>query len=193
MSYLRPALVLMLAMTLLTGLAYPLAVTGIAQVIFPWQADGSLIVKDGKPVGSALIAQNFTAARYFHPRPSAISPPYDANQSGGSNLGPTATAQEKAVAARVKALAAENPGAPIPQDLLTASASGLDPDISPAAALFQVKRVAAARHMPEAALQALVDRQIEPSLLGFIGPETVNVLRLNLALDGLAASKGASR
>ena len=192
MSHLRPALVLTLMITLLTGLIYPLAITGIAQAIFPWQANGSLIVADGKPIGSALIAQNFATPRYFHPRPSAISPPYDANQSGGSNLGPTAAAQEKAVAARAKALAAENPGVPIPQDLLTASASGLDPDISPEAALFQVKRVAAARHLPAATLRALVEQQVQPPLLGFIGPATVNVLRLNLALDAMASGHGAS-
>lgn len=185
MSQFRPALMLVLVMTVITGLLYPLAVTGIAQAIFPFQANGSLILRDGKPVGSALIAQNFTAPGYFQPRPSAISPPYDANQSGGSNLGPTAEAEAKAVAGRAKILAAENPGVPIPAELLTASASGLDPDLSPAAARFQVRRIAAARHLDPAVLERLIRTHTHEPWLGFIGARSVNVLELNLALDAL--------
>ncbi len=184
-SFIRPLLVSFTALTLLTGVVYPLVVTGIARLVFPAQAAGSLIVRDGKPVGSALIGQNFSEPGHFWGRPSATSPmPYNAAASSGSNQGPLNPALTDAVKSRVAALRAADPGntAPVPVDLVTASASGLDPHISPAAARYQVARVARARGLPAAQLQALVDRHTEHRLLGVIGEPRVNVLLLNLAL-----------
>jgi K+-transporting ATPase ATPase C chain len=186
-AYLRPALTSLLLLTLITGVAYPLLVTGIAQAVFPFQANGSLIVRDGKTVGSALIGQSFDDPRYFWGRPSATSPfPYNAAASSGSNLSPTNPALISAVQGRVDALRAADPGntAPVPVDLVTTSASGLDPHISPAAALYQASRVARARNLAPDAVRALVDRHIERRFLGLFGEPRVNVLALNLALDG---------
>jgi potassium-transporting ATPase KdpC subunit len=187
-SHLRAALVSLIVLTVITGIVYPLVVTGIAQVVFPHQANGSLIVKDGKVVGSALIGQPFDDPKYFWSRPSATSPfPYNAGSSSGSNLSPTNPDLVKAVQARVDALRAADPGntAPVPVDLVTASASGLDPHISPAAALYQVSRVARARKLEAQAVQQLIDRHTEGRFLGLLGEPRVNVLELNLALDGL--------
>jgi K+-transporting ATPase ATPase C chain len=186
---LRPALLALLWLSLLTGLAYPLLVTAVAQMLFPHQAEGSLIVRGGKVVGSELIGQAFTSPDRFWGRPSATSPmPCNAAASGGSNLGPTNPALLKAVRERIEALRQADPGnqAPIPLDLVTASASGLDPHVSPQAALFQVPRVARARGLPEDALRALVERYTEGRQLDLLGEPRVNVLRLNLALDSLA-------
>ena len=195
LNQLRPALVLVVLLTLITGLAYPLAITGIAGVVFPRQAQGSLVEKDGKVVGSALIAQGFSSDRYFHPRPSAttmpdpkdpsktVPAPYDAQSSGGSNLGPSSKALIDRIKGDADKLKAENPGAPVPQDLVTTSASGLDPDISPEAALFQVPRVAKARNMPVDAVRKLVEAHVERRELGLFGEPRVNVLELNMALD----------
>ncbi len=185
-THLRPALVVLGLLTILTGLVYPLMVTGVAQRLFPWQANGSLIVRDGKPVGSVLIGQPFDAPQYFWSRPSATSPfPYNAAASAGSNLGPTNAALVKAVQARIDALKAADPGnpAPIPVDLVTASASGLDPHISPAAADYQVRRVAKARGMDAAVLRQLVARHTHGRQWGLLGEPRVNVLELNLTLD----------
>jgi K+-transporting ATPase ATPase C chain len=187
-TILRPALVLFFILTLLTGVAYPLLVTGVTQVVFPEQAGGSLILRDGKPVGSALIGQNFSDPKHFWGRPSATGPmPYNASASSGSNQGPLNPALTDAVKGRIEALRAADPGntAAVPVDLVTASASGLDPHISPAAARFQVARVAKARGLPTDKVQSLVEQQTETPLIAFLGESQVNVLKLNLALEAL--------
>ncbi|GAA0831447.1 potassium-transporting ATPase subunit KdpC [Cupriavidus pauculus] len=185
---LRPALTVFVALSLVTGLLYPGAVSGIARALFPAQAGGSLIVKDGKTVGSALIGQSFSAPKYFWGRLSATAPmPYNATASGGSNLGPTNPALTDAARARIDALRAADPDnrAPIPVDLVTASGSGLDPHISPAAAQYQAARVARARGVPQATIDALIAAHTEAPTLGVLGEPGVNVLQLNLALDAL--------
>ena len=195
----RPALVLAVGLAALTGLAYPLAITGIAGAIFPYQANGSLIAKDGQVIGSELIGQSFTSDRYFHGRPSATTGPdpadptkstgvpYNASNSMGSNLGPTNKALVERVKGDVEKLSQENPSAPVPVDLVTTTASGLDPHISPEAALFQVPRVAKARALPEQQVRELVESNVEGRLFGVLGEPRVNVLALNLALDQMAA------
>lgn len=188
-TLLRPALSLLVVFTLITGFVYPLAITGVAQLVFPRQANGSLLRDEGQVIGSALIGQPFTQPRYFWGRPSATSPqPYNAAASTGSNLGPLNPALRAAVEQRVAALRAHAPARPaaIPIDLVTASGSGLDPDLSPAAALYQVERVARARGLAVSQVRALVEGQIEWRTFGLLGEPRVNVLRLNLALDALA-------
>src|SRR5436309_4873328 len=187
LAQLRPAVMVLVLLTLVTGVAYPLLVTGVAQAVFPFQAQGSLVVKEGKVVGSALIGQPFDDPKYFWSRPSATSPfPDNAGSSSGSNLGPTNPDLAKAVQGRVEALRAADPGntALIPVDLVTASGSGLDPHISPAGALYQVPRVAKARGLDEARVRELVAQYTEGRQWGLFGEPRVNVLRLNLALDG---------
>jgi K+-transporting ATPase ATPase C chain len=201
---LRPALILAVSLTVITGLAYPLAMTGFAGAVFPDQAHGSLVVRDGVVVGAANVGQAFTSDRYFRGRPSAttgadpsdasktVPSPYNAANSMGSNLGPTSKALSERIAADVEALRRENPGMPVPVDLVTASGSGLDPHISPAAALFQVPRVATARGLPEHRVRAIVEAAVEEPLFGVFGEPRVNVLALNLALDQ-AVSGAAAR
>ncbi len=192
---LRPAIMMIVVMTVITGLAYPLAMTGVAGLLFPHQAHGSLITRDGKVIGSELIGQDFTADKYFHGRPSATtdpadstkSVPYNAANSGASNLGPTSKDLIDRIGKDVAKLSETSPKTPVPIDLVTTSASGLDPDITPAAALFQVPRVAKARGLPEAQVQAVVEKHIELRMLGVLGEPHVNVLKLNLDLDNAAS------
>jgi potassium-transporting ATPase KdpC subunit len=193
----RPAIVFIIALTLITGVAYPFAMTGIAQLLFPYQAQGSLVERDGKVVGSALIGQPFTSERYFHGRPSAtvtpdpndpsknVPAPYNAANSGGSNLGPTSKDLIERIQGDIEKLKQENPSAPVPIELVTASGSGLDPHISPDAALFQVPRIAKARNLPEYRLRQLVAENTSAPLAGLLGEPRVSVLELNLALDRL--------
>jgi potassium-transporting ATPase KdpC subunit len=194
----RPAVVMILFMTGLTGFAYPLAMTGASRVLFPHQADGSLILKGGKVVGSELIGQGFSRPGYFHGRPSAttdvdpkdpartVAAPYNAANSSGSNAGPTARTLAERVKADIQALREENPDAPVPADLVTTSASGLDPDISPEAALFQVPRVARERGLDPDKLRSLIDRHTSSRMFSVLGEPRVNVLKLNMALDALS-------
>jgi potassium-transporting ATPase KdpC subunit len=192
---LRPAIIVFVLLAAITGLAYPLAMTGIAGVLFPAQAKGSLIEQNGKVIGSSLIGQDFKGDKYFHGRPSAtlgpdpqdatktVPQPYNAANSGASNLGPTSKALNDRIKDDVEKLKAENPSMPVPVDLVTTSGSGLDPNISPEAALFQVPRIAKVRGLAEDRVRALVDEKTEGRLLGFLGEPRVNVLALNLALD----------
>jgi potassium-transporting ATPase KdpC subunit len=195
----RPAIVFVIALTLITGVAYPFAMTGIARLLFPYQAQGSLVERGGKVVGSALIGQPFTSERYFHGRPSAtttpdqndpsknVPAPYNAANSGGSNLGPTSKALIERIQGDVDKLKQENPAAPVPIDLVTTSGSGLDPHVSPEAAMFQVPRVAKARNLPESSVRQLIAENTTGPLGGLLGEARVNVLELNLALDRMAS------
>ena len=195
----RPAIVFVIALTLITGVVYPFAITGIAQVVFPYKAQGSLVERDGKVVGSALLGQEFTSEGYFHGRPSAttapdpndstktVPAPYNAANSGGSNLGPTSKSLIERIQGDIEKLKQENPSAQVPVDLVTTSGSGLDPHISPEAALFQVPRVAKARDLPENRLRQLVAENTSDRFVGLLGEPRVNVLELNLALDRVAA------
>jgi K+-transporting ATPase ATPase C chain len=196
LRHIRPAAVMIVGLTLITGLAYPLLMTGLAQALFPHQANGSLIERNGKIIGSELIGQSFTDPKYFHGRPSAttgtdpndptktVSEPYNAANSGGSNAGPTSKALVERVTLDAKKLQDENPSALVPVDLVTTSASGLDPDITPAAALFQIPRVAKARGLSPERLRQLVEQNIQGRTFGILGEPRVNVLQLNLSLDG---------
>jgi K+-transporting ATPase ATPase C chain len=195
LNEIRPAVMLLVLLTLITGLAYPLAMTGLAVTLFPYTAEGSLIRRDGQVIGSALIGQEFKSDRYFHGRPSmttgrdptdpakSVVQPYNAINSMGSNLGPTNRALAERVAADVNRLKQENPNMPVPIDLVTTAANGLDPDISPEAAFFQVPRIAKARHLSEDRVRQLIEAQVERRIFGLLGEPRVNVLRLNLALD----------
>jgi K+-transporting ATPase ATPase C chain len=191
-SQIKTALLVTAVLLLLTGIVYPLAMTGIAQLLFPSKADGSLITRNGRVIGSELIGQNFTGPRYFHPRPSAAGAGYDATASGGSNLGPTSKVLIARVDSLTRALRAENPGAPVPVDLVTASASGLDPEISPAAAEFQAPRVARERGLPVERVRTLIASYTRGPQLGILGEARVNVLLINLALDSVAAPSARS-
>jgi K+-transporting ATPase ATPase C chain len=205
LKQIRPAIVMIAAFTLITGLGYPLLMTGAAQVAFPHQANGSLIERDGKVIGSWLIGQNFADSRYFHGRPSAttntdpkdptktVPAPYNASNSGGSNAGPTSKALIGRVTEDTKKLKAENPGALVPADLVTTSASGLDPDISPAAALFQIPRIAKARRVSKDRLRQLVDENTTGRTWGILGEPGINVLKLNMSLDARFPMSGAKR
>ncbi len=202
LKQIRPAVMMIVLFTVLTGLVYPLGMTGLGQMLFPHQASGSLIEKGGKIIGSELIGQNFASPKYFHGRISPTSEPdpkdatktipvpYAADNSSASNLGPTSKALIARVKGDVATLHAENPSAPVPVDLVTSSASGLDPDITPAAALFQVPRVAAARKLPQDAVRKLVEDHVDGRLLGLIGEPRVNVLKLNMALDAMQGAAG---
>lgn len=189
LTSLRPALVMTILFAMLLGLAYPLALTGIGQLVFPSQANGSLIVQDGKAIGSRLIGQGFASDRYFHSRPSAAGKGYDGLASSGSNLGPTSQALADRVKADVAKIKGTSPASTVPSDLVTASASGLDPDISPEAAYYQIDRVARVRRLDAAQVRSLVDQSVERPLLGVIGEPRVNVLEINRRLDQIGATK----